>query len=66
MPLASFWFSDLASFVEVDVSPIEHTHQILVYLPFEEADVIADFLSLTDYRFCVSRQAAYQTHCRSY
>ncbi|MDI5837352.1 MJ1255/VC2487 family glycosyltransferase [Shewanella xiamenensis] len=49
-----FGFPILPPFVEVDVSPIEHTHQILVYLPFEEADVIADFFKpFTDYQFLV-------------
>ncbi|KPN77177.1 glycosyltransferase [Shewanella sp. Sh95] len=49
-----FGFPILPPFVEVDVSSIEHTHQILVYLPFEEADVIADFFKpFTDYQFLV-------------
>lgn len=49
-----FGFPILPPFVEVDASPIEHTHQILVYLPFEEADVIAAFFKpFTDYQFLV-------------
>ncbi|ABI40611.1 conserved hypothetical protein [Shewanella sp. MR-4] len=49
-----FGFPILPPFVEVDASPIEHTHQILVYLPFEEADAIAEFFKpFTDYQFLV-------------
>lgn len=49
-----FGFPILPPFVEVDASPIEHTHQILVYLPFEEADAIAAFFKpFTDYQFLV-------------
>ncbi|MFV0597923.1 MJ1255/VC2487 family glycosyltransferase [Shewanella sp.] len=49
-----FGFPILPPFVEVDASPIEHSHQILVYLPFEEADVIAEFFKpFTDYQFLV-------------
>jgi len=43
--LGSTWLNELL---------LEHTHQILVYLPFEEADVIADFFKpFTDYQFLV-------------
>lgn len=49
-----FGFPILPPFVEVDASPIEHTHQILVYLPFEEADAIAAFFKpFADYQFLV-------------
>ena len=49
-----FGFPILPPFVEVDASPFEHTHQILVYLPFEDADMIAHFLShFSDYQFLV-------------
>lgn len=49
-----FGFPILPPFVEVDASPIEHTHQMLVYLPFEDADVITDFLKpFNDYQFLV-------------
>ncbi|MGL6123540.1 MAG: glycosyltransferase family protein, partial [Shewanella sp.] len=49
-----FGFPILPPFAEVDVSPLEHTHQILVYLPFEDADVIVQLLShFRDYQFLV-------------
>lgn len=49
-----FGFPILPPFVEVDASPFEHSHQILVYLPFEDADVIAHFLApFHDYQFLV-------------
>ncbi|MGL4900138.1 MAG: MJ1255/VC2487 family glycosyltransferase, partial [Shewanella sp.] len=49
-----FGFPILPPFVEVDASPVEHSHQILVYLPFEDADIIADFFKpFRDYQFLV-------------
>lgn len=49
-----FGFPILPPFVEVNKSALEHSHQILVYLPFEDADAIAQFLaSLSDYQFLV-------------
>ncbi|MCL1088945.1 glycosyltransferase [Shewanella profunda] len=59
-----FGFPILPPFVEVDPCSSEHTHQILVYLPFEDADVIASFLSpFSDYQFLVyhSQQPKVQT-----
>ncbi|MEZ9537444.1 MJ1255/VC2487 family glycosyltransferase [Shewanella sp. 10N.286.51.B8] len=49
-----FGFAILPPFVEVEPSCGAHSHQILVYLPFESADAIAAFLRpFPDYQFFV-------------
>ncbi|GIU52023.1 MJ1255/VC2487 family glycosyltransferase [Shewanella sp. KT0246] len=49
-----FGFPILPPFVEVEPNGGDHSHQILVYLPFENADAIAKFLSpFNDYQFFV-------------
>ncbi|MDD8061078.1 MULTISPECIES: MJ1255/VC2487 family glycosyltransferase [Shewanella] len=49
-----FGFPILPPFVEVSASCGDHSHQILVYLPFEDADRIAEFLAPFDqYQFFV-------------
>ncbi|WP_434939810.1 MJ1255/VC2487 family glycosyltransferase [Shewanella sp. HL-SH8] len=49
-----FGFPILPPFVEVSPSDIQYGHQILVYLPFESADSIAEFLApFDDYQFYV-------------
>ncbi|GGP49397.1 MJ1255/VC2487 family glycosyltransferase [Shewanella saliphila] len=49
-----FGFPILPPFVEVSASCGDHSHQILVYLPFEDADRIAEFLApFTQYQFFV-------------
>ncbi|QYJ78512.1 MJ1255/VC2487 family glycosyltransferase [Shewanella acanthi] len=49
-----FGFPILPPFVEVESCSIEHSHQILVYLPFEDPDVIAEFFqSFSNYQFLV-------------
>ncbi|WP_418359020.1 MULTISPECIES: MJ1255/VC2487 family glycosyltransferase [Shewanella] len=49
-----FGFPILPPFVEVSASRGDYSHQILVYLPFEDADRIADFLAPFDqYQFFV-------------
>ncbi|MCE9685939.1 glycosyltransferase [Shewanella sp. AS16] len=49
-----FGFPILPPFVEVDKIGVEHSHDILVYLPFEDADAIVELLRpWGDYRFLV-------------
>ncbi|MGI2174174.1 MJ1255/VC2487 family glycosyltransferase [Shewanella ulleungensis] len=49
-----FGFPILPPFVEVSASGGDHSHQILVYLPFEDPDQIVDFLTPFDqYQFFV-------------
>ncbi|MCL1113394.1 MULTISPECIES: MJ1255/VC2487 family glycosyltransferase [Shewanella] len=49
-----FGFPILPPFVEVSASRGDYSHQILVYLPFEDADRIADFLApFEQYQFFV-------------
>ncbi|GGB71336.1 glycosyltransferase [Shewanella inventionis] len=49
-----FGFPILPPFVEVSTSSGDYSHQILVYLPFEDADRIAEFLAPFDqYQFFV-------------
>ncbi|WP_137223321.1 MJ1255/VC2487 family glycosyltransferase [Shewanella sp. MEBiC00475] len=53
-----FGFPILPPFVEVSSNKGDHSHQILVYLPFEDADRIAAFLAPFDqYHFFVYHSA---------
>ena len=53
-----FGFPILPPFVEVDKIHSEHSHEILVYLPFEDPDVIVNYLApFTDYHFLVYHSA---------
>jgi uncharacterized protein (TIGR00661 family) len=53
-----FGFPILPPFVEVQSCERECSHQILVYLPFEDADTVADFFApFSDYEFFIYHRA---------
>lgn len=53
-----FGFPILPPFVEVQSCEREFSHQILVYLPFEDADTVADFFApFSDYEFFIYHRA---------